>query len=98
MLKKRKEPIFNLDAEEQALSDSVDRGEWVSVKDLEEEKVYKPARNYLSKTAEMVNIPLLSNDLKRLKKMAAQEGLPYENFIASILHKYSSGLLNEHEK
>ncbi len=44
---KRKQPIFNLDAEEQKLSDSIDRGEWVSVENLEEEKA--KTRQLLSK-------------------------------------------------
>jgi hypothetical protein len=44
---KRKQPIFNLDAEEQELSDSIDRGEWVNVKNLEEEKA--KARQVISK-------------------------------------------------
>lgn len=37
-MKKRKQPVFNLDAEEQELSDSYDHGKWVSVKNLVEEK------------------------------------------------------------
>lgn len=36
-MSKRKEPIFDLDEEEQELSDSIDRGEWKSVDNLEEE-------------------------------------------------------------
>jgi len=37
-MKKLKQPIFNLDAEEQSLSDAIDRGEFKSVKNLEQEK------------------------------------------------------------
>ena len=37
-MKKEKEPVFDLDEEEQELSDSFDRGEWKSVDNPEEEK------------------------------------------------------------
>ena len=92
MSKKQKQPVFNLDAEEQALSNSFDRGEWQSVANLDEEiaKAREAAANYLSKDAR-INIRLSSSDLERIKQMAAHEGFPYQTFIASILHKYSAG-------
>lgn len=93
-MKKEKEPVFDLDEEEQELSNSVDRGEWKSVENLEEEKeiACKAAARYLSKDAR-INIRISSSDLDRLKQMAAFEGLPYQTLIASILHKYSAGHL-----
>ncbi len=47
-MKKEKEPIFDLDEEEQELSDSVDHGEWKSIENLEKEKrkARKAASNY----------------------------------------------------
>lgn len=97
MAQKRK-PIFNLDSEEQALSDSVGRGEWVTVDNLEEEIAIakKAAANYLRKGAR-VNIRMSESDLKRIKQIAAFEGLPYQTLIASVLHKYSAGHLGEVE-
>jgi predicted DNA binding CopG/RHH family protein len=47
------------------------------------------ARRYLRKDAR-VNIRLSSADLEMLKRRAAEEGLPYQSLIASILHKYVS--------
>jgi predicted DNA binding CopG/RHH family protein len=38
-----------------------------------------------------VNIRLSSADLQMLKRRAAEEGLPYQSLIASVLHKYVSG-------
>ncbi|WP_460050443.1 hypothetical protein [Spirochaeta dissipatitropha] len=32
-------------------------------------------------------------DMDQLKELASREGLPYQSFVASILHKYSEGLL-----
>lgn len=91
---KEKQPIFELDKEEKELSDSVDRGEWSSVENLEEEvlKAHKAASHYLRKDAR-VNIRISSSDLDRLKQIAAFEGLPYQTLIASVLHKYSAGHL-----
>lgn len=40
-----------------------------------------------------VNLRVRSDDLERLKKIAAYEGIPYQTLIASILHKYSHGRL-----
>jgi predicted DNA binding CopG/RHH family protein len=40
-----------------------------------------------------VNIRLSSMDLEGLQAKAAQEGLPYQTLIASVLHKYVSGRL-----
>ena len=34
---------------------------------------------------------LSSADLEMLKRRAAEEGLPYQSLIASVLHKYVSG-------
>jgi len=89
---KKKRPIFNLDSEEQALSDSVGRGEWVTVENLEEEISLskKAAANYLCKRAR-INIRMSESDLNRIKKIAALEGLPYQTLISSVLHKYSAG-------
>jgi predicted DNA binding CopG/RHH family protein len=91
---KRKQPVFNLDPEEQELSDSYDRDEWKSVKNLRQEmrKSRIAATNYLRKDAR-INIRLSSSDLDRIKQIAAYEGFPYQTFIASILHKYAAGHL-----
>ena len=47
------------------------------------------ARRYLRKDAR-INIRLSTADLEMLKRRAAQEGLPDQTLIASVLHKYVS--------
>ena len=42
-----------------------------------------------------VNIRLSSPDLMDIQARAMEEGLPYQTFIASVLHKYVSGRLIE---
>lgn len=88
----KKTQNLKLDADEQELSDSFDKGEWKSVKNLKHEVgvAKKAAKNTLRKDAR-INIRLSSNDLIRIKQKAAFEGIPYQTLIASILHKYAAG-------
>jgi predicted DNA binding CopG/RHH family protein len=94
MKTKRKVYDVKLDAEEQELLESVERGEWKSVKDFKEQAAFakEAAKNFLRKD-ERVTFRISSADLARLKQKAAYEGLPYQTLIASILHKYAAGHL-----
>ncbi len=42
-----------------------------------------------------VNIRLSSPDLMDIQARALEEGLPYQTFIASVLHKYVAGRMIE---
>jgi predicted DNA binding CopG/RHH family protein len=42
-----------------------------------------------------VNIRLSSVDLMDIQAKALEEGMPYQTFIASVLHKYVTGKLAE---
>jgi predicted DNA binding CopG/RHH family protein len=42
-----------------------------------------------------VNIKVSESDLTAIQKAALQQGIPYQIFITSILHKYASGTLYE---
>lgn len=91
---KTKKDVFDvkLDAEEKELLESLEQGEWKSVDNLEEAQALakKAAANVLRKD-ERVTLRLSSGDLRRLKQKAAYKGLPYQTFIASILHEYAAG-------
>ncbi len=97
-MKKRKHDIFDveLDEEEQEISTAIDQaidsGKLKSIDNLEEEMAFarSAATNYFRKDAR-VNIRISSNDLVRLKQKAAYKGLPYQTFIASVLHEYAAG-------
>jgi predicted DNA binding CopG/RHH family protein len=80
------------DDEEWDLITAYESGEFRPVKDQQRAKqtAFQAARRYLRKDAR-VNIRLSSADLEMLKRRAAEEGLPYQSLIASILHKYVSG-------
>jgi len=42
-----------------------------------------------------INIRLSTPDLMDIQARALEEGIPYQTFIASILHKYAAGRLFE---
>ncbi len=92
--KKQIQKDFQLDAEEQDLLESFERGEWETTSNSEEEKLFakNAAANYLRKDVR-INIRLSSNDLELIKERAAFEGLPYQTLAASVLHKFAAGHL-----
>ena len=85
-----------LDDEERDLIESVERGEWKSVKNLKDEiaKHRQYARNTLRKDSR-VNIRISSRDLEALQAKAVEDGLPYQTLMASVLHRYVTGRLRE---
>jgi len=85
--------------EEKDILDSYDRGEWRPVKNQKQEirKLQQHARNTLQKD-KRINIRMSSKDLDQVQVIAAQEGIPYQTLISSIIHKYVSGYLMEKKR
>ena len=79
---------FELDPEEQELEDAIQADSFTPVANSEEimHKLVQAARLTGAKT-KTINIRLPQRDLHRLKTKAAQEGMPYQTLVASILHK-----------
>lgn len=80
-----------LDKDEATLIAEYERGAFKPVKnqDRARREAMEAARRYTRKDAR-INIRLSTADLDMLKQRAAEEGLPYQSLIASILHKYVS--------
>ena len=78
------------DAEERDLIESSERGEWVSVGKIDEQRAFwkKAAKGALDGKRQRISISIPERDLARLKTRAAEEGMPYQTLINSILHKY----------
>jgi predicted DNA binding CopG/RHH family protein len=96
MAKKTKYPNEKyLDKEEQEIIEAYERGEYVSSPDSDRWKqiLEEAARNYMGKDAR-INIRISTSDLSMLKIRAAEEGMPYQTLIASVLHKFVSGRLS----
>lgn len=88
-----------LDVEEKDILESYERGEWVPVKNPKKEiaKLRRYAKNTLQKD-KRINIRMSSKDLDQVQVIAAQEGIPYQTLVSSIIHKYVSGYLIEKER
>lgn len=80
-----------LDKDEDQVVADYERGAFRPVKNqaIARKEAMDAARRYMRKDAR-INIRLSTADLEMLKRRAAEEGLPYQSLIASILHKYVS--------
>ena len=81
---------------EKEVLDSVERGEWRTIPDVEKEshRYQSYARSTFRKD-KRINIRISEKDLIKLQRRAVQEGLPYQTFISSILHKFVTGQFME---
>jgi predicted DNA binding CopG/RHH family protein len=87
---------LQLDAEEQELLDSHERGEWSSIAALQDNlRRYEGYAATVLETAGFISIVLPTQDLKMIQRKAAEAGMPYQSFIASVLHEFVSGQLVE---
>lgn len=85
-----------LDAQEQALLNAFDAGKLKSKSPSKASLAkFKAAASATFIKDKRINIRLSSPDLMDIQARALEEGLPYQTFIASILHKYASGRLLE---
>ena len=56
-------------------------------------KAHRAAAQATFKKDQRLNIRISSRDLKNLQARALEEGVPYQTFAASLLHKFVSGHL-----
>lgn len=86
--------MTKLDSKEKELLDSVERGEWRSVRRLKgERRRYGRYAAATFRKDRRVNIRISTKDLETIQKRALEEGLPYQTLISSLLHKYVAGRL-----
>ena len=87
---------IKLTEEESEILKSFENKEWVPVSNLAKRKkeLMQYARNTLKKDKRM-NIRISERDLVELQRKAVKEGLPYQTYVASILHKFINGVLVE---
>jgi len=85
-----------LDKYEEEVLKSFEQGEWSSAPNVEEEKKKlsdyakaAPARN------KRICVNLSEHDFNDLQQKAIHEGMAWQPFIESILHKYAKGNLVE---
>lgn len=83
-----------LDKEEKKTWDDFEKGKFKSVANVksEMEQATRAAKSYLRKD-ERINIRVSSTDLDMIKRKAAEEAIPYQTLITSVLHKFIMGRL-----
>lgn len=79
---------YDLPHNEQQLLDDFEQDMLSTATDFpaRKQEVESYARHTLNKTRN-INIRLSERDVHRLKTRAAEEGLPYQTYAASLLHK-----------
>jgi predicted DNA binding CopG/RHH family protein len=86
--------MSKLDSEEKEILEAFESGKLKSSrnakKKIEEHKVVAEAT---FKKDARINIRLSSRDLRSLQAKALMEGMPYQTFVSSVLHKFIDGQL-----
>jgi predicted DNA binding CopG/RHH family protein len=87
-------PKIKYDEEELGILEAWETGALKPVKNSEQEiKKHKTVALETFKKDQRLNIRISSRDLKNLQARALEEGIPYQTFAASVLHKFVSGHL-----
>jgi predicted DNA binding CopG/RHH family protein len=83
-----------LDQEEQEILQAWEAGSLKPVDDMAQQmKAHRAAASATFNKDQRLNIRISSRDLKNLQARALEEGVPYQTFAASLLHKFVSGHL-----
>ena len=80
---------IDLDIFEQSFEDNTEK--FVPLSDTEISEV-ETIINTANKTKN-INIRISAYDIEKVKQRSAEEGIPYQTLISSIIHKYISGTL-----
>ena len=89
-----------LDEEERDLNKSINEMDTTQLRKPSEQiqKEFKAAAKTHLKNATKMNIRIDPNELDKIKQYAQSQGLKYQTFVKSVLHKYISGQLVEKKK
>ena len=89
--------MATLDAYEQEVLQAYESGKLASVGTKADLTRMKEAARATAIKDRRVNIRLSSGDLQDIQVRALEQGVPYQTLIASVLHKYVTGRLEERE-
>ncbi len=83
---------YKLDAEEQEILNAFESGKLKSIPNAKDEiEKHRQVAATTFKKDKRINIRIANRDLSELQKLALVEGIPYQTFITSILHKFADG-------
>lgn len=81
--------IGQLDVEERQILKEYDQGISKSIPNLKKELAYfRDVALQSSARTKSINLRLSERDLARVKTKAAEEGVPYQTLLSSLIHKY----------
>ena len=86
----------DIDLDEDEILKDFEAGEFVPVKNSKGEmlRAKEAANNYMKRDSR-VNLRITGADLNMVRRIAVEEGLPYQTLLASIIHKFVAGRLVE---
>ena len=86
---------YQFDNEELEILNAIEKHQIVESKNQEKEiaSLVRTAKNTLKRRPITLRIPEV--ELINIREKAAEEGIPYQTLILSVIHKYNSGKLVE---
>ncbi|TVR89721.1 MAG: hypothetical protein EA428_09635 [Spirochaetaceae bacterium] len=90
-----------MDSEEQELIETIENAPDEAIRsgsrDMHDQ-IRAAAREYQKTHETKMNIRIDKEELERIKQQAEMEGLRYQTFVKSVLHKYITGQLTESKR
>lgn len=85
---------INIENVENDILQDLEAGDFISsLNNHEEIELAQRAASQHLKRDSRINIRVSSADLNMVRRIAAQEGLPYQTLLSSVIHKFVSGRL-----
>ncbi|MCB1614711.1 MAG: hypothetical protein KDI30_01730 [Pseudomonadales bacterium] len=84
-----------LNKAEKELLSAFEKGEFKSKLNPRRKALVKSAAEQTVKKDKRINIRISGRDLDAIQRRALEEGIPYQTLVASVLHKYVSGSLQD---
>lgn len=86
---------FKLSKEEKKILESLETGDFESVLTESRREALEAIATNTFKKDKRINIRISNRDLTAIQSRATEEGIPYQTFVSSIIHKYISGSLQD---
>ncbi len=88
-----------LTKEENEILASFENDEWKEIPNMDTEiKKHVEYAKATHRKDKRINIRISKKDLESMQRKALEEGIPYQTFIASLIHKYTNGKLIEKDR
>lgn len=90
---------LKLDKEELAISEDLESDKYISLKNTDKENYEKRKADFEMIANDTIKaltkkkaytLKLFENDVNKIKSIALEKGLPYQTYIASILHQVAN--------